>query len=142
MQKEHTTPVDLFKLQKDLPTLYKVDDAYNYKYVKLPRIMDQWGPVFHEHKVAVTWKTDVDKISLCVNGECVSSLGLNRDMSPQDLGAALTYYMRYMLCLYFGKPPSDDTDGALLKNSGALSGNNRQSGHKTNDAPERRNHGL
>jgi hypothetical protein len=104
--------VQKLKLPKDKKVTIK---NFNYSHTSLDALHAQIKPILLKHDVISNYVMDGTIISLCLDGEPVSSLDMELmkggTMNPaQHTGASITYARRYLLVAYFDLLADDDVD--------------------------------
>jgi hypothetical protein len=132
--KELNAAVALF--QAEVPKVSKGNTAevvsqrtggrFTYKYADLADVMNAAIPVLAKHGLSIVQgfvdgrlQTEIHHSSGQWRGDDGLPLPLN--LSPQELGSAITYFRRYGACAAVGIAPEEDDDGAAAQKPHARS---------------------
>ena len=110
------------RIQDKIGKLTKDTKAYNYKYVDLNQIIEKLTPLLREEGLVLTQPIIDGKVKTIISdmsGESeipegqplpsiYSELELPKDVKPQDIGSACTYYRRYTLVSLLALESEDD----------------------------------
>jgi len=111
---------DFKNIQKELQTIERTAEGYNYKYTDLPTIWKKTRDIITKNNFIVMNEISdnaVTTIALHKDGEkLTSTIELNRDLKPQDKGSEISYYRRYNLSAIFNIITGDDDDDAKTAN--------------------------
>lgn len=122
--KTETLASALAAFQLELPTLGKGNVAntgtYSYRYADLAEVSTLVLPLLAKHGLSFSAKPTIDDSNRFVlayalrhtSGEVdEGSYPLPSNVSPQQVGSAITYARRYVLCAVTGIAPDADDDG-------------------------------
>lgn len=124
----------LAAFQLELPTLGKGNTAlvrsdkgnYSYKYADLADVSTVVLPLLAKHGLSFSCKPTIDEqghfvlayVLRHVSGEQdAGSYPLPSGVSPQQVGSAITFGRRYVLCAMTGVAPDEDDDGQEAKST-------------------------
>ena len=118
-------------VQKGMGALKKDTEAYNYKYVTLDQIQEKMNPLLEEQGLLLTQPLETVKMGdtgytqlstvlqdMESEEEVRTGIILPKDVKPQDMGSAITYFRRYSLLSLFNLVTEDD-DGAKAQGAKA-----------------------
>jgi hypothetical protein len=116
--------------QAEVPKVKKENTAaagkFTYKYADLADVMNAAIPVLAKHGLSIVQgfvegrlQTEIHHSSGQWRGDDGLPLPLN--LSPQELGSAITYFRRYGACAAVGIAPEEDDDGAAAQKPHARS---------------------
>lgn len=113
-KKENTFFEDFQKIQKELKTVGKNTDGYNYRYADLDQVWDKVRDIIQKNNFIVySFVRDgiVTTNATHKDGELIQSELLITQTDPQKKGAEITYYRRYNLLAIFNIiVAGEDTD--------------------------------
>lgn len=114
-------------IQKNIGKLTKDTKGFNYKYFDINQLLEKLQPLLEEQKLVVTQPiidgkvrtviTDLESIG--TDPTIFSELELPKDVKPQDIGSAITYYRRYTLVSLLALEAEDD-DGKSASTQAGL----------------------
>ena len=112
-------------IQKKIGKLTKDVEGYNYKYADLNQLLEKLKPLLEEEKLVLTQPLEDGKVVTRISeivakegeiGWTWSEVELPKDVKPQDLGSAITYFRRYTLMSLLALETEDD-DGKSASDS-------------------------
>lgn len=93
-----------------------------YRYAMLDDIISITRPVLQKYGLSITQLTSQNKLTTVLwhhetDTNLEATLEMPTQLNPQDTGAMITYYRRYMLTAMLGLSTEDDTDSVLVTGS-------------------------
>lgn len=131
----------------------KTGGAYKFTYATLDHILDLVVPILSKHGLSLTGGPSIHGFPdpgaeiikpvsiytgriMHLSGQWIeASLRLPEELSPQDIGSALTYFRRYIVCTLLGIAADEDDDGAAAAGN-ASTGRDRKAPARPQAAPK------
>ena len=100
-------------IQKHIGKLSKDTKGYNYKYFDINQLLEKLQPLLEAEELVVTQPIKDGKVVTTITDiktgtSITSELELPKDVKPQDIGSAITYYRRYTLVSLLALEAEDD----------------------------------
>lgn len=100
-------------IQKKIGKLTKDTKGYNYKYFDINQLLEKLQPLLEEEGLVIMQPIVDGKVSTIIvdmsdASRMTSELELPKDVKPQDIGSAITYFRRYTLVSLLALEAEDD----------------------------------
>lgn len=121
------------KIQKKMGTLKRDTKAYNYNYATLGQIQEKLNPLLKKHKLFMIQpinEKEGENVLYTIIGEIDGSdsmdcsILLPKDVKPQDMGSAITYYRRYLIVSLLNLTVEDDDGKQASKTATKINSDN------------------